>query len=183
MLSMLRFFFLLFLFWVPPVLAADGRLKQDNVELFVSTRTPEQISAFYAARGLPPQAVNALAEACFLTVGLHNKRTDKLWLEPAQWQFIDNQGNPVNRITRQEWSARWQSLQVPRGAQATFGWTQLPESRDLYPDESVGGNLTLHPAAGPFTLVARFRTGEEGKGKLLELTVKNLVCPIPVKQP
>lgn len=173
---MLRFFFPLCLLWLPLAQAADVRLKQDHVELFVSARSPEQIRAFYAARGLPPAAVQALAEACFLTVGVHNKRNEKLWLEPAQWRFVDAQDKLIARITREEWAARWQALQVPRGAQATFGWTQLPESRDLYPDEGAGANLTLRPATGPFTLVARFRTGEEGKGPVLELVVKNLQC-------
>jgi len=175
-----RIFFLL-LFWIPPLFAADARLARDGVELFVSPRTPEQIGAFYAARGLPPAALQELAKVCFLTVGLHNKRKEILWLEPAQWRFVDAQGkapgNEVTRIARPEWAARWKALQVPLAAQSTFGWTQLPESRDLYPDESVGGNLTLVPPPGSFSLVARFRTGADGKGKVIELTLPNLSCP------
>jgi len=174
---MLRYLLFLLFLWLPLAHAADARLKQDNVELYVSTRTAEQIRAFYAARGLPPSAVQALSEACFLTVGLHNKRNEKLWLEPALWRFEDANGKPVQRITRQEWATRWEALQVPRGAQATFGWTQLPDSRDLYPDETVGANLTLRPPSGAFTLVATFRTGEEGKGSPVVLVVKNLQCP------
>lgn len=170
----------LLLFWIPSVFAADARLARDGVELFVSARTPEQIGAFYAARGLPPAALLELSQACFLTVGLHNKRKETLWLEPAQWRFSDAQGkaqgNEVTRITRAQWTARWSALQVPLAAQSTFGWTQLPESRDLYPDESVGGNLTLVPPPGSFSLLARFRTGADGKGNVIELTLPNLTC-------
>lgn len=173
---MARTLFLL-LFWVPSLFAADARLAREGVELFVSARTSEQIGAFYAARGLPPAALQALSKACFLTVGLQNKRKETLWLEPAQWRFVDAQNITVPRINRAEWTARWNALQVPLAAQSTFGWTQLPESRDLYPEESVGGNLTLVPPAGNFSLIARFRTGADGQGKLIELTVPDLSCP------
>lgn len=160
--------------------AADTRLARDGVELFVSARTPEQIVAFYSARGLPPAALQEIAKACFLTVGLHNKRKETLWLEPAQWRFINAegnaQGNEVARITRAEWTARWKALQVPLAGQSTFGWTQLPESRDLYPDETVGGNLTVVPPGGSFSLIARFRTGADGQGQVIELTVPGISC-------
>jgi hypothetical protein len=172
---MSRIFFLLW-FWIPPLFAADVRLARDGAELFVSARTPEQIGAFYGARGMPPAALRELSKACFLTVGLHNRRADTLWLEPAAWRFVDAQGRPVARISRQEWTARWRALDVPLAAQSTFGWTQLPESRDLYPDESVGANITIVPPVGSFTLIARFRTGADGKGQAIELRVPNLSC-------
>lgn len=156
--------------------AADARLAREGVELFVSARTPEQIVAFYSARGLPPAALQEIAKACFLTVGLHNKRKETLWLEPAQWRFIDADGKAVARITRAEWTARWKALQVPLAGQSTFGWTQLPESRDLYPDETVGGNLTVVPPGGNFSLIARFRTGADGQGQVIELTVPGISC-------
>ena len=77
---------------------------------------------------------------------------------------------------RQEWKARWDALQVPLAAQSTFGWSQLPESRDLYPEETVGGNISLLPPEGRFSLIASFRTGSSGDGKVLELTIPNLSC-------
>jgi hypothetical protein len=170
-------YLLLFLFcWMPPLFAADTKLAREGVELFISARTPEQMSAFYGARGMPATALQELAKACFLTVGLHNHRTETLWLEPANWRFIDAKGNPVKPISRQEWKARWTALQVPLAAQSTFGWTQLPESRDLYPDESVGANISIEPPTGSFSLIARFRTGTLGDGAILELTVPNLTC-------
>ena len=170
--------FLLFLLcWIPPSFAADARLAREGVEIFISARTPEQVSAFYSARGLPPVALQELSKICFLTVSLHNRRTTTLWLEPAAWRFMDAQGKPITRVSRQEWTARWTTLQVPLAAQSTFGWTQLPESRDLYPEESVGGNIAILPSVGNFSLIARFRTGAEGEGPALELTVPGLSCP------
>lgn len=183
---MLRLFLFLSLIWslpwVPAVYAADTKLARDGVELFVSARTPEQIRAFYAARGMPSAALQELSQACFLTVGLHNRRQETLWLEPAQWRFIGADGQPIPAISRQEWKARWTDLHVPLAAQSTFGWTQLPASRDLYPEESVGGNISIRPPQGSFTLIARFRTGS-GEGKVLELTIPKLSCAHPGTSP
>ena len=169
-------FFLLLLFWVPSLYAADSKLARDGVELFVSVRTVEQIRAFYGARGMPADGLQELAKACFLTVGLKNARSETLWLEPLRWRLIDADGKSIKRITRQEWKARWEALRVPLAVQSTFGWSQLPESRDLYPEETVGGNISLLPPEGSFSLIASFRTGSSGEGKVLELTIPNLSC-------
>lgn len=173
---MSRYLILILCCWAPPLFAAEARLSRESVDLYVSTRTAEQLGAFYAARGLPEAALQEITKACFLTVGLHNRRPETLWLEPAAWRFVDAQGKPVTRITRAEWKARWTALQVPLAAQSTFGWTQLPESRDLYPDETVAGNVTVVPPAGSFSLIARFRSGADGSGKTIELTVPGLSC-------
>lgn len=169
-------FLSLLVVWVPSLYAADKMLARDGVELFVSARSAEQIRAFYGARGMPADALQELAKACFLTVGLKNGRTETLWLEPARWRLVDGEGKPIKRISRPEWTTRWTALNVPLAAQSTFGWSQLPESRDLYPQETVGGNISLLPPAGRFTLMASFRTGSNGEGKLLELIMPNLSC-------
>jgi hypothetical protein len=155
-------------------LAAELRILREGVELRVSPRTPEQITAFYSARGFPPEAVQIIARACFLGVGIHDQRPDTLGLELSNWRFTDAAGHEVRRITRPEWDARWQALDVPLAARSTFGWTQLPESRDLQPGEPVGGNVAVEPPAGEFSLSARFRTGS---GEVLEITVPGLRCP------
>ena len=157
--------------------AADTRIVRDGLSFYLSARTPEQTDAFYSARGLPQPAVQAIAQTCFLTVGLHNRSADIVWLDLAQWRFADASGREIMRISLPEWAARWQKMGVPLAAQATFGWTQLPETRDMQPDEDVGGNVPLIPPPGEFTLVARFPTGATGKGKPIIISVPGLTCP------
>ncbi len=160
----------------PLASAADIRITREGLDFFISVRTPEQTGAFYAARGLPPMAVQEITKTCFLTVGLHNRRTDTLWLDLAAWRLTDASGQVVARISRPEWTARWNALHVPLAAQSTFGWTQLPETRDMQPDETVGGNVPIVPPAGKFTLTARFRTGVTGAGRPVEISVPGLSC-------
>lgn len=164
----------LLLLFPAAVFAASERLVRDGVEYQVSVRTPEQTSAFYAARGFPATAVQAISRQCFVTVGIVNKRSDTLWLELPRWRFTAADGGEVARIPRADWEARWQALDMPLAARATFRWTQLPESRDLQPGEPVGGNVAVADPGGVFAVHASFRTGG---GEEIHISVPGLVCP------
>lgn len=157
--------------------ARAAHLGQDDLEFSLSPRTPEQLVAFYTARGFAPEAARMIAASCFLTVGIVNHGKDVVWLEPARWRFETLDGRPLRRIAREEWEERFERLAVPLAQRATFGWTQLPESRDLQPGEPVGGNVALEAAPEPFRVIARFRTGADGNGPPLELRVDRVVCP------
>jgi len=153
--------------------AAGNRFSAQGVDFNIAVRAPEGTSAFYAARGFPKAMVDAIAQACLVGVGIHNKRDDVLWLELDSWRFTDTAGHDVPRITRPAWDARWAAMDAPLAARATFDWTQLPESRDLQPGEPVGGNVAVEAPAGEFTLKASFRTG---KGEIIPIEVPGLRC-------
>ncbi|HEX9628361.1 MAG TPA: hypothetical protein VGA00_15600 [Acidiferrobacterales bacterium] len=164
--------------------AADGAApareragyEGQGITLSVSVRTPEQVVAFYSARGFPENAVRALAEKCLVTVGMRHRRRDVVWLEPARWRFVDAGGREVRRLDRAYWAQRWEALAVPAASRATFGWTQLPESRDLLPGEPVGGNVVIEPPAGRFRLELRFATGADKRGPALRAVIEGLSC-------
>jgi hypothetical protein len=159
--------------------AQAERVEGAGLNFSVSVRTPEQLAAFYSARGFAPETVALISRACFLTVGLTNTRQEVVWLVPARWRFETMDGHPVRRIARADWEAAFAAAGVPLAHRATFGWTQLPESRDLHPGEPVGGNVTVEPPAKPLRLIAVFPTGEDGEGPPIELRVENLSCPTP----
>ena len=165
---------------VAPATAAE-RTQVDGLEFSVEARTAEQLIAFYTARGLPANAVDEIARHCFLTVGMRNKRKDTVWLIPARWRFIDEtSGRALKRMTRAQWQQAWQRLNVPAAARNTFGWTQLPERRDLQPDEPVGGNIALVAPQAAFTLIAEFPLASENSSpdtkRSLRIRVPNLRC-------
>lgn len=153
------------------------RVEQDGISLRVTPRTPEQISAFYAARGFPPGAVKRLArDACFLGVGIRNGRKEIVWLEPSRWR-LEREGKRIRRLDRPYWDRVWEKIGLPRASQSTFGWTQLPESRDLMPGEGAGGNITITPTAGPFRLRARFALGARRDQGEISIEIGGLDCP------
>jgi len=158
----------------------DGRLtfREQGFTMAVTARTPDQIAAFYSARGFPRDAVQRLTQACFITVSMRNETGKVVWLEPEEWRIVDRDGHVVNRITRQQWDQLWETMNLPEANRATFGWTQLPDQRDLQPGEAVGGNITLVRIPGEFALTARFSTGQDRKGGVLSMQVPRLKCAL-----
>jgi hypothetical protein len=155
--------------------SGEREVEQDWVGFRLIPRTPDQVRAFYAGRGFPEEAIDLLAEHCFITVIIDNRSRDILWLDLGDWRFTANDLAPQRR-DRSYWQDQWQGLGLPSANRATFGWTILPEVRDLYPTESVGGNLTLDKGVGPFSIEAHFPTGPNRKGVERVLRVDDVRC-------
>lgn len=156
---------------------SDNRHHFENKQLVIriTARSPDQIAAFYEARGFPGNMIARLKNECFMTVGIKNKTRDILWLDLAQWQF-SSAGKAVKRYHRNEWTSVWHSLEVPLASQSTFRWTLLPELLDFRPDEREGGNIILERQNGAYTLTARFMSGEDKRGKPVDAIIENIHC-------
>ena len=160
---------------------ADGETAPgpyvDNDRLFMLLRlhTPDQMAAFYEARGFPAAAIKRIRTTCFITVHIDNKSDTVLWMETANWR-ITADGKPVERLGRDYWQAAWDEVGLPQASRSTFGWTQLPETRDLQPTEPVGGNFVLPRDGRTFTIEADFFTGKDKRQGMLAVKFENLQC-------
>jgi hypothetical protein len=184
--SMRRFvyyvFFAVTLVCLTPAILYAADKKPDNpafenaqVKVRVIARTPNQMAAFYEGRGFPDRAITQITEACFITVIVHNKTSDVLWLDLATWQF---KGDGVNtqRLERAYWQGQWERLDVPQANRATFRWTLLPEKRDLRVDEAVGGNITLTQTKVPFSIRMVFPTKADRSGIEVVAELNDIKC-------
>jgi len=156
-------------------LSAKGTKFENNffrIRLF--PRTPNQMAAFYEARGFPTFAINEVRKACFITVGLGNRSNKKLYHDLTEWQFVDKNG-PVKRMLRSDWKQRWIEFGLEKRFQSTFRWTLMPEKLDFYPQESEGGNLIFPRTGQPITIHARIQIGKE-KSKVYKITFKDIEC-------
>lgn len=156
--------------WNPP-----HKFKNEQIRIGAYPRTPSQMAAFYEGRGFPRNAIDESRKYCFVTIGIRNTGKQKIWLDLNNWRFFNEQGE-IKRKGRKQWKETWGALKVPLSKQATFYWSTLPESRDLHLDEPVGGNVTLNPIYTPFTIEARFATGENKQGKPLIVRIENVRC-------
>lgn len=159
-------------FWAVPGLAVDKEFTQKNqfISIKLIPRTGSQMAAFYEARGFPRNAILEIQKTCFITVIIRNHSQDTVWLELANWQF----GLP--RLDRKYWKDTWQKLDVPKANQSTFTWTQLPEVRDLRPDEPVGGNIVLQREKKAFSVEAKFAVGPNKNKASFSLKLSGVQC-------
>lgn len=154
---------------------ADELFENEQLRLHVTSRSPQQIAAFYEARGFPKAMIERLRQVCFLTLGIRNKSAGIIWHDMKDWHFSVN-GQPVQRFDRDYWKQQWQQMDIPMASQSTFRWTLLPEQLDFRPQETEGGNITLPRMPGAYDIQARFRTGDDGQGPPIEATLRYLRC-------
>jgi hypothetical protein len=154
-----------------------GPFVESEQMLFVLIpHTPMQMAAFYEARGFPLAAIERISGTCFVTVHIENRSDDVIWLELENWQFTSDDRS-LPRLGRTWWKQQWDDIDLRQASRSTFGWTQLPEVRDLQPDEPVGGNIVFPGSTNTFNLTARFRTGEDKRGSMLEVRLEDITCP------
>jgi len=160
----------------PATFAQPGRPELSNKDftLRLAPRTPNQITAFYEARGFPRAAVDVLRNTCFITVGLRNNSDTIVWLDLGNWRFTTPKG-PLNRIMHADWSARWQKLGLAQRFQSTFRWTLAPEQLDFHPHEREGGNLTLPQTDQPITISGEIYVGKQ-KNRLYQVNFNGIYC-------
>jgi hypothetical protein len=151
-------------------------VENDDLLMVLVPHTPEQITAFYEARGFPKAALKLIGNSCFVTVHIENKSQRVIWLETVNWRFTSN-NQPLPRLDENAWNARWKEINLPQANRATFGWTQLPAQRDLQPGEPVGGNIVFNGDVKKFSLEAHFLTGKDKRGGMLELRFQDVDCP------
>lgn len=155
--------------------SAPLRYSDAEVSMRLIVRTPEQLTAFYLGREFKRPAIEKILQTCFITPVIKNKKHEVLWLDLDDWRFSVN-GKAIGRIKRDYWKQQWQAINLPAAHQATFGWTLMPEQRDLRRDEGVGGSVVLPMQTRPFTVTANFKTGADKKGKIKTIVFKDVRC-------
>ena len=177
------------LFGCLPVAATFGidkpykgpHIENDDLLVVLRPRTPEQMTAFYEARGFPKAALERIANACFVTVHIRNRSKRVIWLDLAEWAFSST-GQPLTRLDRDYWRAQWDDIDLRQASRSTFGWTLLPETRDLQPDEPVGGNVVFSGQTRKFDMTLNLPTGQQRRGEPITLEFKNVDCPKEVSE-
>ena len=159
----------------PQPAPSGPRYEDDSVFVRIVQRSPEQLTAFYLGRQFKPAAIEQILDTCFVTPIIRNKTFAVLWLELDNWEFSRG-AEKIPRIKRNYWPDKWDQSDLPQAQRSTFGWTLMPEVRDLRPDEGVGGSVVIPWQEQPFTLRMSFRTGADQQGPLKTIVFEDLEC-------
>lgn len=158
------------------ILLNDKHEYEDKDVFFrVVEFTPAQIGSFYEGREFSRAAIEKLTEVCYVAVIVKNKTDDILWLDLDAWEFSQG-GKIFPPLSRDYWQQQWDAIDLNKAHRATFGWTLMPQLRNLYPDEGVGGRISMPVQSKPFSVTLNFPTGNNKQGKLKSYTINNLVC-------
>ncbi|MEJ2391626.1 MAG: hypothetical protein P8019_09545 [Gammaproteobacteria bacterium] len=154
--------------------AARPEFNNKDFNLRLTLRTPNQVAAFYEARGFPRAALATIRRTCFIGVSLRNNSDSIVWFDLGNWHFTTPKG-PLPRILRSDWTQHWQQLGLAQRFQSTFRWTLAPEHLDYRPHEREGGNITLPRTDQPITITGDIYVGKQ-KTRLYTIKFENIYC-------
>jgi len=167
--------FILFLFVATSPADEKPGYQSEKLTVRLVPRTPQQIAAFYIARGFTEQMVDVLRRQCFITISIKNTSQQIIWLDLSNWQFRNSDGD-IQRLDRKYWFARWKDMRIPLAHQSIFRWTLLPEQLDFRPGEREGGNIILPRDNKAISIQARFATGADKNGSPILVKLDNIRC-------
>ena len=170
--------FILICFFLQGTALAERPEYEDNdVYAKVIIRSADQLAAFYHGREFPQRAIDEILKVCLVTPIIKNKRFDRMWIDLDAWEF-SVADEKVERLNRSYWKVQWQKIMLPLRHQATFGWTLMPEKRDLRVDEGVGGSVIIPWQDKPVDLLIQLpvEQAKEQSGKVKKIMFKGLLC-------
>jgi len=150
--------------------------ENEQLLMVLVPRAPEQMAAFYEARGFPQNAIDIITDTCFVTVHIENKSQQVTWLETGNWRLTGN-GQALTIMGTDYWNRQWEEIDLPRANRSTFYWTQLPAVVDLQADEPVGGNIVVPGDVEYFAIEANFMTDQDKRGQMIQLNFEHVECP------
>ena len=147
--------------------------RAHGVALSLTQLLPDQLRAFYLARGFPPAAAERFAGACvFMTVLRNETAPGEVAFRLADWRTT-GQGGVRSLPDLDHWMGQWQVLGVTEPARISFRWAQFPPEQEYAPGEWNQGMLaTGLPAGAGFDLIARW----EAAGRSYEGMLNDVRC-------
>lgn len=175
--QIIKLLILSFLLVSPATGTAADRVSFSSPDLSINiiVRKPEQLAAFYEARGFSKAMVNEISQHCFIGVRISNTSKHIILHDLNNWQFSNKQ-SAVKRLDRKYWRHRWTEMKVPLAHQSTFRWTMLPTQLDFRPNESEGGNILLPMQNKALRIKATFHIQTPKGNKPVTAEFKNIQC-------
>lgn len=154
------------------------RLEQDGLKLELAALTPDQVRAFFHARGFPAgDSDHIVATACLFRSAIGSAHTAKSSPEIAvalrEWRVTPAGKRPVAPKVREDWESVWKARGVSEDAAIAFYWALFPTEQTFFPNDYNWGFLTFGLAPDTtFDLTVAWSAG----GKTFDTTIRGLQC-------
>jgi hypothetical protein len=146
----------------PQTGAATFETQAYGVSISLTQLLPDQIRAFYVARGFDLADADVFAEACvYMTVLRNDTAPGELDFRLSDWEVQHNE--EVRALPPlDDWLAQWEARGVPDSARLAFRWSQFPSEQSYAPGEWNQGMLaTGLPPGSRFDLIARWTIADQ----------------------
>ncbi len=109
---------------------------------------PDFVRAVYAARGLPPEAIEGIARYCVFGTIAINTSNSQVAYRVADWRYVTPDGKEHPLKTKTQWVNEWGKMGIP------FKWSILPDDQAFeVGDWSQGFTTVALPRESIFDLI------------------------------
>jgi len=155
----------------------EWKLIEDNFELKLVQRLPDQTRSFFEGRGFSKNITNNIANSCvFQTIGRNNSKDKQQTIHVSlkKWFIkIDQQRLPIK--LKETWDKQWNDEQVNSASRLAFRWATFPTEQSFEPNGDYNwGMISFGPQPGSvFDLYIEWQSNDQTKNAW----IKNIMCP------
>jgi hypothetical protein len=146
----------------PQTGAVTYETQAHGVHVSLTQLLPDQVRAFYVARGFDLDDADVFAEACvYMTVLRNDTASGELDFRLSDWEVKHNaEARALPPL--EDWLAQWEARGVPDSARLAFRWAQFPAEQSYAPGEWNQGMLAIGlPPGSRFDLIARWTIADK----------------------
>ena len=113
---------------------ATWQTETAGIQVRLTQISPDQVRAFYLARGFSAAAVARYAAECVFMTVIRNTGTTPVEHRLADWRY-DYAGKTRSIRSKAAWDDVWQQLGEPESARIAFAWAQIPATQTFAPGD------------------------------------------------
>jgi len=161
----------------PETKLIEWKLKENNLELQLIQRTPNQTRGFFEARGFSKKITHDIANSCVFQTITRNTSKEKnraIQVSLKTWRIkINNQSQPIK--LKETWDKEWNTAQVKASSRLAFRWATFPTEQTFEPSGDYNwGMISFGPEPGSvFDLYVEWKSNNKIKSQW----IKNMTCP------
>jgi len=161
----------------PETQLIEWKLVEQNFELSIIQRLPDQTYSFFAARGFPKHISHNIANSCVFQTIIRNNSKDKnqsIDVSLKKWHIkINNKTQPLK--LKKVWDKEWQQSDIKPASKLAFRWATLPTEQNYEPSGDYNwGMISFGPKPGSiFDLYIEWQINNQKNSTW----IKNIICP------
>jgi hypothetical protein len=153
------------------------KFNQNDMELELIQRLPDQTRGFFLGRGFSTEIVNDIANACVFQTIVRNTGANTgakpISVSLKKWQVVHNEKTTPLKL-KEDWNRQWAKANVRPSAKLAFRWATFPTEQTFHPSGDYNWGMIsfgLSPGA-LFDLNLQWVVGD----KTYKATIKNIQC-------
>ena len=156
------------------------KLTENNFQLELIQRSPQQTRSFFQARGFSPKIANEIATQCVFQTIIKNTQaensTDAISISLKKWHITNKNSNEPKPIKLKEvWDKEWKDSDISNAARIAFRWATFPTQQTFDPGGDFNwGMISFGPKPDAvFNLRLFWKQGDKSHNAW----IRNMQCP------